>query len=378
MKHRASRVVGALVIAVVAAVLASCGSRADEAEREDVEGPAPQATAPPGTGSAPTSRVMASTTAAPPEGNPSQGCSLGMQVATGSATEEPVFMPQGERNVLRYIPTTYDGVNPMPVVINLHGYVTGALVHNRLTGFDELAEAHAFISITPDGVGPPSGLDDGNDVPIWNVVGNSTLPDDAGFVLTAVDSVTDQLCVDLDRVYLAGMSNGSHLASELICNHADQFAAVAAVAGFLTPAGCHPSRPVPLIAFHGTDDEYVKFDGGIGNGLEQLNPPDELFDVLDEAYDGITVPAIPASASSWARRNGCHGDAAVEAVTDEVELRSWSDCPPVQLYVIEGGGQSWPGSALFVAVEATSGYTTMDIDANQLIWAFFGANPITR
>jgi polyhydroxybutyrate depolymerase len=285
-------------------------------------------------------------------------------------------MPEGERTALRYVPASYDGETPMPLVVSLHSFITGAVVHNRLIGFDELAEANGFITVTPDGEGPPSGLDDGNDLPIWNVVGNPALPDDAAFVLATIDGVTDQLCVDLDRVYLAGMSNGSHLASELVCDHADQFAAVAAVGGFLTPAGCHPSRPLPLVAFHGTDDDYVHYDGGLGDGLKQLNAPDELFDVRDEAYDGVTIPPVEEAASAWARRNGCHGDADVQEVSDEIELRAWSDCPPVQLYVVDGGGQSWPGSELFVAVEATSGYTTMDIDASQLIWDFFVAHPL--
>jgi polyhydroxybutyrate depolymerase len=199
------------------------------------------------------------------------------------------------------------------------------------------------------------------------------IPNDAAFVRSMLDGVSASLCVDLARVYLVGLSNGGHFASELVCDLGDRVAAVATVGGVLAVDGCDPARPIPLITFHGTADTFVPFDGGEGTGIDTLNPPDELYDVLASAYEGADLAPIPDTVAAWAARNGCDGEPEVTEVSDEVELRAWDCDAPVHLYVVDGGGGTWPGSELFQAVEATSGYTTMDVDANELIWQFFAA-----
>ena len=50
------------------------------------------------------------------------------------------------------------------------------------------------------------------------------------------------------------------------------------------------------------------------------------------------------------------------------------DCPDgaaVELYIIVGGGHAWPGSQFSKSIEKIVGPTTTEIDANDLIWAFF-------
>jgi len=44
----------------------------------------------------------------------------------------------------------------------------------------------------------------------------------------------------------------------------------------------------------------------------------------------------------------------------------------VELYVVEGGGHTWPGAAIDVPV---LGETTHEISATDLIWAFFENHP---
>lgn len=384
--------IGAPVVLAVLVLFAGCGSRAETEDslidtpaqiQVDATTSAPPTTDAPATTAAPTTEAPASTAvgaptteAVPPPviastsgSSDSDGCG-GDVPALGTATEETLPTDDGDRTYLQYVPSDYDPASAVPLVLNLHGYTMGAVLHRNLTAFDDLAEAEGFVTITPDGVGPPSGLDDGNDVPVWNVSGSGSLPDDAAFVLEAVDRATSQLCIDLDEVFVVGLSNGGHLASTLVCDEGDRFAAVATVAGVLAPASCG-APDLPLLTFHGTDDQFVPFEGGEGSGIDQLNPPDTFYDVLDSAYEGVELAPIDATVAAWAARNGCEGEPAVEVVSAEVERRAWDCAAPVQLYVVEGGGGTWPGSALFQAVEATSGHTTMDIDANELIWAFF-------
>ncbi|MCJ7530116.1 MAG: hypothetical protein MUO64_03695 [Anaerolineales bacterium] len=54
---------------------------------------------------------------------------------------------------------------------------------------------------------------------------------------------------------------------------------------------------------------------------------------------------------------------------------TWGNCregADVILYTTEGGGYSWPGSDILPQL----GITTKDINATDVIWAFFAAHPM--
>jgi polyhydroxybutyrate depolymerase len=49
-------------------------------------------------------------------------------------------------------------------------------------------------------------------------------------------------------------------------------------------------------------------------------------------------------------------------------------CPPgtaVEFYIVLGGGHAWPGSEFSEKIAAITGPTTFEIDASEIIWAFF-------
>ena len=53
-------------------------------------------------------------------------------------------------------------------------------------------------------------------------------------------------------------------------------------------------------------------------------------------------------------------------------------CPKradVELYRIEGGGHTWPGSEFSRAIESVVGPTTFSINADDAMWTFFQAHP---
>ena len=70
--------------------------------------------------------------------------------------------------------------------------------------------------------------------------------------------------VDAKRVYATGMSNGGIMCYRLASEMSDRIAAIAPVAGPMGTATCNPRRPVPVIHFHGTADEFAPFKGGKG------------------------------------------------------------------------------------------------------------------
>ena len=167
-----------------------------------------------------------------------------------------------------------------------------------------------------------------------------------------------------------------------MCNLADRIAAVAPIAGVRAVDNCDPSRPVPVSAFHGTADDFVRYDGGFGSGASRLPAPDgsdrTMADTPTSSQPPEANPSVPESTTAWAKRNGCETTPTEKQISEDTTLMTFS-CPKgaeAQLYTIEGGGHSWPGSAFSKSVVAVVGKTTDTISANELMWEFFQAHPL--
>ncbi len=311
----------------------------------------------------------------PAGAGPSAGCTLSSPVAPG-AEQIHLEAAGADRWYLRQVPSGYDGTSPTPLVIDLHGYSAGAELHTAITGLAAYGDRAGFITVTPNGQGMPVH---------WNAAIGS---DDVDLIGTILDEVEEQLCVDSNRVYVAGFSNGAAMTSAVACQYSHRVAAVAPTAGMRDVPGCDFARPVPAITFHGTADEFVRYDGGMGSGLAGLPAADGSERTLGELgpqseatamiLPGSIDDRIPDIAAAWAERNGCDVESTESAVADDVTLVEFS-CPDgadVQLYRVTDGGHAWPGSATSAALSATTGPTTMAIDATALIWEFFAAHPL--
>jgi polyhydroxybutyrate depolymerase len=176
------------------------------------------------------------------------------------------------------------------------------------------------------------------------------------------------------------------MTSVLACSMADRFAAVAPVGGIMMPEGCEPSRPVPVLTWHGTADPILLFNGGVNPDALPFGD-DEEDEEVDIEVDGMdaeegepsTEPAdlegegYPATVAEWAALNGCEDTFEDEEFSDEILWRRY-DCPdeaPVEFVIVLGGGHTWPGSDFSAAIEDIVGHTTFDVDASVDMWAFF-------
>lgn len=296
----------------------------------------------------------------PPPPVPSVGCGTS---ATGQVLEEQRTLDVAgtERWYLLSTPSAHDGVTPVPLVLDFHGLYEGALIHTKMSEYSGIAEEEGFAVAFPNGTGDPVR---------WNVSVADTNPDLA-FVDALLDQLEVDLCIDTSRIYATGLSNGAMFTSVLACTRADRFAAVAPIAGLFDPAGCAPSRPVPMMAVHGTLDPILLFNGGIGSipgsGLPPPTiPPTDL--------DG---PGYPATAATWAARQGCDPVAVDTSLTDEVLFRDYR-CPKgadVWFGIVLGGGHTWPGSAFSQSIASVVGVTTTDFHATRASWFFFEQYP---
>ncbi len=255
-----------------------------------------------------------------------------------------------DRTYIVRIPPQYDGASRLPLVLNLHGYGSNARNQAAYSRLPQKADEAGFIVVTPDGAGSPHQ---------WNNLQLDSLADDVAFISGLLDHLEATLCIDPARIYVAGISNGAAFAQRLACLVPDRIAAVAAIAAFVYPASvCGSKPPVPIIAFHGTADACVPYAGGVttcGRG-------------------NLPVPPVETSAENWARHGGCALAPARSQVTEHVRAIAYSECnenAAVVLYVVEGGGHTWPGSIDVPRLGAVTG----EIDATDLMWEFFEAHP---
>jgi polyhydroxybutyrate depolymerase len=299
---------------------------------------------------------------------PSDGCRTTAIAPPGETTLK--LSAGGEQGTyIRHLPPSYDGRQPLPLVIDLHGYAEAAVVHTRISGLGAYGDGHHFITVTPETNGP---------VPHWSTELNGA---DVAFIGGLMDTAERTLCIDQARIYVTGYSNGAFMTSAIACKYADRVAAVAPVAGIQEITGCTFSRPVPVVTFHGTSDPFVPYDGGIGKAALNLPAPDGSGKTLGEL--GTTTatrgPSIPQATAAWAKRNGCQPTPANRTVASGVTLISYG-CPAdaeVELYRVTDGGHAWPGSQVDKSLEKVVGSVTMSISANEIMWAFFEQHPLS-
>ena len=89
------------------------------------------------------------------------------------------------------------------------------------------------------------------------------------------------------------------------------------------------------------------------------------------------VPSV-VTFPAWSNHNGCMSLPEPEQVTEHVQRVRYLDCDgeaAVELYVVEGGGHTWPGSPVDL-IGGEFGKTTQEISANDLMWDFFVDHPL--
>lgn len=262
---------------------------------------------------------------------------------------------------------------PLPVVFDLHGYLEPAAIQHASSGFGDYGAVRGFVTVTPQLDQP--GL------PRWNFEPGSA---DLNWLTGLIDHIEATVCADERRLFVTGLSMGAFTTSALACHLSGRIAAIAPVAGAQDFPWCETTRPVPVIAFHGTADPIVAYTGGRGPAARLLPSPDGSGSGTGR-QDGPTVngpgPAsIPDAVAGWARRNGCGAEPERAQIAADV-LRESYPCPAhgdVELYSLQDGGHVWPGSSAVPFPEILVGSNTTSIDATRLIWDFFAAHPLTR
>lgn len=257
------------------------------------------------------------------------------------------------REYILYVPRSYDPSKPAPLVISMHGAGGWPKQQMDLSRWNDLAEREGFIVVYPsafDGPGPR----------IWRADVGPGLMKDVRFIEDLVEKLESTYNVDPQRIYANGFSNGGGMSFVLSCALAGRVAAIGMVgaAQGLPFSWCRDRQPVPMIAFHGTDDPDAPYRGGMS--WMAPNP----------------FPDVEKWAESWSRRNRCSGPVLETEAAPDVVRREYTRCAEdasVVLYTIRGGGHTWPGGGPLP--EYFVGRTTNSVDATGEMWTFFRAHP---
>jgi polyhydroxybutyrate depolymerase len=289
----------------------------------------------------------------------SAGCASPRAVPAGTS-EHTIRSGGVQRRYLLEVPENYDGTKPYALLLGLHALTVSYRFVPSMTGFDQ-AGRHRFIAVAP------SGRLDGT-TPYWNAAPTARNYD-VDFIAELLDHLEATMCVNPSRVFSTGMSNGAQMSSLLACRLSDRINAIAPVSGeeFLEPCD---GTPVPILAFHGTEDPILPYTGG---GLNATSIADTHY-WKGNAPPGLPEPmGVDESMQRWAAHNGCDPEYDEQSVAPDVRRRTWRRCrAETVLYIHDGGGHTWPGLRV-PEFESTFGRGTTEIDATALMFErFFG------
>ena len=221
----------------------------------------------------------------PPAG---QHCSNNNNQLRAGEFQRSINVGGVRRNYILNVPRSYDGSKDMPLVLDFHPLTSSSDYQLNNSGTNALSESEGFIVAYPD------GIDDS-----WNFgpcCTESRSVDDEGFARAIVTQLQSQGCIDENRVYAMGYSNGGGLSHYLACDASDVFAAVAPAAfDLVEERQCNPSRPISVFLTRGRWDFIVPYRGG------ESTPP--------TSYDLNPIHFLGAEGTfeEWARINQCSG-----------------------------------------------------------------------
>ncbi|MEM2214815.1 MAG: PHB depolymerase family esterase [Candidatus Nezhaarchaeales archaeon] len=293
----------------------------------------------------------------------------------GTYKEETLVINGAKRTYYYYVPSTYDGSKPMPLVFDLHGGWCSGLAQWVGTRSDRYAEKDGFICVAP------------------NLFETMRFEDDVAFVNAIIDRMKSQFNIDARRIYAWGVSGGGVLATYLLYNIPDKIAGVGIVSA--TPPYERVKQLLSLIA--GVDFLNIRLKRGefppkprtivmfAGTKESILGPPwwdfaSEMLEcakLLAQHYKCNPEPEVTKWPSThldldclpyWVSRE----DALTIATQYPTSVTRywWSggiNGVEVIAYVILEGGHVWPGGTQYVTI-GTVGRQTYVIDATDLLW----------
>jgi len=260
-----------------------------------------------------------------------------------------------------------------PLLVALHGGGGTGPGMAALTNLAERGPAAGFTVAFPGGEG--GVWNDDRDAPR---LARGKAIDDVAFLGAMVAELVRDHSARPGALFVTGISNGAFLAEYLARSASLPIAGIAPVAGTGTVSSRQgvpvPRRPTRVVAFAGTHDPLVPYQGGPIGPLGRI--AQRRASARRSPGRGLAAPA-EAVVADWAAANGCFAEPRVERLPETpgdlpVTKLAWHapGCPDVELYRVEGGGHTWPGGAPYLP-ERFIGPVAKHLDATGIILQAF-------
>jgi len=267
------------------------------------------------------------------------------------------------RSYLIHIPKNYNQTEARPLVVALHGAFSTAEEMEEETGFSDLADREGFLVVYPNGITLFGWFQH------WNAghcCGRAMKDgvDDLGFVSTVIEEVRRDFRVDSSRIYMVGYSNGGMLAYLFAAQKPETLAAVAVIAATVgsSPSPSEPEvriaparAPVPVIAFHGREDNSIPYEGG------------------SQENNGHSYVSVKESMEFWLKANQISAAPQREVMmAGRVIKETWGTPGRNQeiiLYTVEGWKHTVPTK--YFTKKMPENDPLKNFHATDMIWDFF-------
>jgi poly(hydroxyalkanoate) depolymerase family esterase len=264
----------------------------------------------------------------------------------------------GARRYRLYTPSGLQRMDPLPLVVMLHGCAQDAQALAACTNMNRLAQRERFVVLYPE----QDRLANLQNCWNWYDTQSGRAQREADSVASAIDHICQTQAVDPRRVALVGLSAGAGLAALLAARQPARFAAVVMHSG--VGPGLARSSASALGAMHGSR-------GGMPLTPMAAGPHLPALLVIQGSADPIVAPGNGAlAAQRWADCAGAHagqprsvqrGKRYPATVTDY----RLSGRLVATLCLIQGLGHAWSGGAAGQAYSEPRGP-----DAARMAWSF--------
>ncbi len=260
------------------------------------------------------------------------------------------------------LPSGYSTNNPTPVVVLFHGLGGSGDATALRSGYLDLAEEENFVLVYPTGL-DTRGIGASWELPQFDEEGR----DDVEFTRAMLKEIKQSVCVDENRIYATGMSNGGFFSAIIACELSDVFAATFSVAGVTHPEDCQPSNPIAMGFIHGTADSVVPYEGGMSILVAAASLIGSFTQEEIATFSAFFEQSMPTEIAEFAVDMGCDEITDIDH-NDDTQLRRFTGCadPNVEItfYTVQDGRHVWPG-----AFDA-DGQATEELNATTDGWAF--------
>lgn len=251
---------------------------------------------------------------------------------------ETLTHDETERTYRLHLPTNYEEADSLPLVVALHPSASSANAMAALTGIDAAADEQGFIAVYPNSLG--IAWNDGR-------AGLELKTDDAGYIASLIDDLSNTYKVDTEKISLIGWAGGGLMAYRLACQMPEKFNSVAVVGALMWAeqrdicAEFETDTPVNMLIVRGTADWIYHAE------------------TYHSDYFGAELLGVQDTLDFWVERNGCTAERTIQGNN----LALYEGCG-IAAYEVLGSKQNWPRIGAY-------DLNQVGVDATQMITGFF-------